>query len=362
MPSSALARSRSSCGDRLRKRLVQPAPPLGPVAVDPPEGGARTGDAQGDVAAAERQRGPDLVVFLREPDEPRFLVCPIELRLGASDERRHPVGMPVSELVSLTRGLEPLGRELPDRLEHPVAIARELDETLLDQRLERVEVGAGDRLGRLQTEPSSEDTEPSEQHPLDRGQELVRPLDRGPERPLTRVAVAASLEQVETFSDPLEDPCRGQGGRACRRQLDGQRQVVEPGAQRGDIRAGLQVGTRAEQRDAVVSRQWRDPIADLALDAKELAAGHDQGQVRTCCQQPGEVRRDVDDLLEVVQDEDRVTIRDVVGQRALGADRPSDRFDHQRRVPDRREPDPEHPRSVTGDETTRQLDRQARLA
>jgi len=53
-----------------------------------------------------------------------------------------------------------------DRLEHPVAIVRETQEALLDERLQRVEVGAGHLFCGFKGAAAREDGEAGEQHPL----------------------------------------------------------------------------------------------------------------------------------------------------------------------------------------------------
>ena len=60
-------------------------------------------------------------------------------------------------------GVEPLGRELADRLEHRVALRREAQEALLDERLERVDVRVGDGLGRVERAAAREDREAAEE-------------------------------------------------------------------------------------------------------------------------------------------------------------------------------------------------------
>ena len=122
----------------LRQGAVEPTPALGPVAVDPPERRHRAGDRAGPVAAAVVRAAPDVVVLLGEPRRasrpgrrPRARARPARRSRGTNGHvaRRH--------LGALAERVEPLVRLLPDRLEHPVAIGREADEALLDERLER---------------------------------------------------------------------------------------------------------------------------------------------------------------------------------------------------------------------------------
>ena len=74
---------------------------------------------------------------------------------------------------------------------------REAKEALLDERLQRVEVGVCHLLGGFECAAASEDGEAGEELLLLAGEELVAPLDRGSQRLLAGIGVAAALEQVE---------------------------------------------------------------------------------------------------------------------------------------------------------------------
>ena len=69
-------------------------------------------------------------------------------------------------------------RVLADRLEHPEALVGVPEEALVDERLQRVEIGLRDLLGRLERAPTREDCEPREDALLLGRQELVAPFDR----------------------------------------------------------------------------------------------------------------------------------------------------------------------------------------
>ena len=58
---------------------------------------------------------------------------------------------------------EPLASELPDRLEHPVALVGKAQEALLDERLQGVEVGVRNLLRRLERAAAGEDAEAGEE-------------------------------------------------------------------------------------------------------------------------------------------------------------------------------------------------------
>ena len=70
--------------------------------------------------------------------------------VGRLGDREDMLRLASPDRVRLAGRLEPLGRELADRLEHPEALVRPPHEALLDERLEHVEVGVADRLGRLE--------------------------------------------------------------------------------------------------------------------------------------------------------------------------------------------------------------------
>ncbi len=76
-------------------------------------------------------------------------------------EQRSPRAQ--SELVPPRRLGKKLGGVLADRLQHPVAAVGEAQEALLDQRLERVEVGVTDLLGGLERAAAREDGQAGEE-------------------------------------------------------------------------------------------------------------------------------------------------------------------------------------------------------
>ena len=86
-----------------------------------------------------------------------------------------------------------------------------------------------DRLGRLQGPAAGEHREPAQQHALRLGQQVMAPVDQRPQGLLTgqRGATAAG-EQPETVVEPGGDLLHGQHADPRRRQLDRQRDPVEP--------------------------------------------------------------------------------------------------------------------------------------
>ena len=86
------------------------------------------------------------------------------VRLRLLGERQEVFGVAAREVVCLAGLLEPLGRVLADRLQHPEAVVvADADEALVDEGLQRVEVGVADLLGRLERAAAAEDGEPREE-------------------------------------------------------------------------------------------------------------------------------------------------------------------------------------------------------
>ena len=169
--------------------------------------------------------------------------------LGTGEEK---LRVTAPQLGRLTRLLQPLVRELPHRLEHPIPrldrLCLERDERFIRETAEQVQhlcrggrAECSHRLCRIEREPAGEHRQPAEQDPLGLGEQRVAPLDRAAQRALPRCGRAAPRrEQPEHVVEPggdllgIEHP-RPRGG-----QLDGQGEPVEPPA---DVR---------DRRDVVV--------------------------------------------------------------------------------------------------------------
>ena len=102
-------------------------------------------------------RGAEVLQLRVEACKPLCLRGSAQLAVGAPRELRVEACVSLENLAGLRLCLEPFGRVLADRLEHPVALVREAQQALLDERLQRVEVGAGDLLGGLERAPAGED-------------------------------------------------------------------------------------------------------------------------------------------------------------------------------------------------------------
>ena len=222
--------------------------------------------------------------------------------------------------------LEPLGCVLPDRLEHPETLPLSPEQALVDQRLERVDVRFADLLGRLERAAAAEDRQAFEQEPLLLAEEVVAPFDRRAQRLLAGIDPAAGLEQVEPFGETVEQLLGGKHGDAGGRELEGEREVVELRAKLFDDRAGLEprIGRPrpgGEELGRIKRRERRDRICLFARKPQQLPARHEELKVRTGGKQPSELRCCIDQMLEVVEDEQKPTVGDAVREAVPGFQR-----------------------------------------
>ena len=189
----------------------------------------------------EAHRGADVVVVRRHSLDPLLLIGAVpQVWIGALRERREELGVAQPQSVGLAGRLELGGRELADRLQHPVPIAaRRLaaaDEALVDQRLQRVGVRRAHGLGRLVRAAAGEHRKPREQPPLFRREQVVRPADGRVQGLLARIGVAAALE-LDAFPEPLEQLLGREDRDARGRELEREREVVEARAELARSRA-----------------------------------------------------------------------------------------------------------------------------
>lgn len=105
----------------------------------------------------------------------------------------------------------------------------------------------------------------------------------------------------------------------------------------------------------------RHRVDDLTVDPKKLSARDEQAQVRTGPQQCGQLDRRLDHLLQVVEHEQELLVADVGRQLLLCPERPRDRVHDQRRIPNRRQSDPEHSGGKVAYQLPCRLDRQPRF-
>ena len=240
--------------------------------------------------------------------------------------------------------------------------------------------------------PPANTPEPREQPLILRFEQVVAPVDGTAQRPLPLRQVArARRQQAQPVAQPLCHRGRREQPDPGRRELDRQRQAVEAA---DDLGHRLPVRRREhevrphrhrafhEQPDGLGVHELRD-VGDtrgrqrerrdrellLAGDPQRGTAGDDHRQLGRRAQEVGDDRRPGDDLLEVVEDEQRVAVAEVlldaVDRRPLRreqAERAGDRGRHEVRVRHGRERHEPGAVRVPLDAVARQGQRQPRLA
>jgi len=147
---------------------------------------------------------------------------------GLLDEREEELRVAAAQLRCFVGFPEPFVCVLADCLEHPEAVAlADANEALVDKGLKRVEVCLADRLRRLERAAACEDGKPREEPLLGGFEQLVRPLDRRPERLLARIDSPACPEQVDALRETLEQLPGRDDPDARRSELERERQLLE---------------------------------------------------------------------------------------------------------------------------------------
>jgi hypothetical protein len=276
------------------------------------------------------------------------------LRIVLRREVRVPGAVGAFEQLPLAHLMQPLAGILAHRLEQLVAgratLAVDAHERLFDQAAEQLEDRAGSErltaaylLGGLEAEAAGEDGEPPEQHALVGAEQLVAPVERGRERPLPRKRrAAARAEHAERVAQPLQYLFRREHADPCRRQLERERHAVEPDAELGhragvahvDLEAGRsvrspfgkqphrpqahEIGGRRQPLE-VRQRERRDAPRDLALDPERLTARREQHHPGAGAHDRGGKRRaGIDQVLAVVEHDERVAVAELLNERRLG--------------------------------------------
>ena len=151
------------------------------------------------------------------------------------------------------------------------------------------------------------------------------------QRPLPRRRVARPRgEERESAVEARQELVRLEERHARGRELDRERQAVEPSTDLADGRRRAEAGLgcpRAldEEVLGVSGGQRVHRIALLGLDVERLAARDEHLRVRRSREQRRDGGRGFDDLLEVVEEEEEVLVRDVLPHAVVGADRRPDR-------------------------------------
>ena len=268
----------------------------------------------------------------------------------------------VRELVEL------FGRELANRLEHPVAVAGAAEEALVDQRGDRVDVGAADLLGGLQRATAGEHGQAGEEVLLCRRQEVVAPGDRRAQRPLPlRCRARAAGKQRQPLLESFEQDRRRESLHARSSQFDRERQAVEAPADLGDLAVCGKVGTDGqgtlhEEIDRFPLSQRIDGDLPLAVDVQRLAARDEHRQVRTGSDRLCDPGGCVEQMLEVVQHEQQALVADRCRERVLRPERLSGGRLDECGIGERGERDPPHAAVVVVGGRGGSLQREPRLA
>ena len=182
---------------------------------------------------------------------------------------------------------------------------------------------------------------------LVRGQQVVAPGDPGAQGPQALRLVARAVgQQLEATGETREQGPRGEDRDAGRRQLDGQRQPVQPPADLHHVRRVLAVddepradrlGAVDEQADRAVAverarrrrrprigkRQRRDRDDVLAGDPQQRPAGHQHREAGSGAEEIDQVRSGSQQMLEAVEDEQHRPRSKVGSQGGSGSSRRS---------------------------------------
>ena len=191
------------CIDRGRKQPLEPRRALGGVTDDPErlEGGCEAQPLHRVAIFRPRERDADVVELRSDQVQlpPRASGGDAAEAGPIRDVDEH-VDLTTTQPVLLTRLRQPLGRELPDRLEHPVAVGSHgigapTEEALVEEGRQGVELGVADLLRGLQRTAAAEHREAREQLLLGSVEEVVAPLDRRAQCRVPLVCVASPLSR-----------------------------------------------------------------------------------------------------------------------------------------------------------------------
>ena len=305
------------------------------------------------VVAGERrlERGVEVAALAPHPGEPLGLVVPDEPEASRAHEVGEVLGVPDEHAFALARRGELLCGVVAERLQHrpPRPTCRVLghDERLVDQPPDDAVdlVGTDDQTigrgaaagadGGLGRRPAREHRQPTEHDPLLRREQVVTPVDHGPERLLARFDRARSARQHgEPVVEAIDEVVDRRRAQPCGRQLDRQREPVEPRAElhqslgrsvieRRACRVGA--GPLDEQLDRIGLRQRREGEGELTGDRERLATRGEDADVGAPDEDPVHDGCSVGhDVLAVVDHQQQIGVDERV-------DHTVDRVDHRAR-------------------------------
>ena len=229
-------------------------------------------------------RGPQVALFGREPPGPLGVTRSAErFPLPCRDEVGEELRVPLAERRLFARGDQLLASILPQRLEQAIACfaaGRLHDhEGLVDQRGEQIEhvVGA-ECLDRIEGKGPREYGKPAEQGGLGLVEEGVAPVDRLAQRAVAGHGGPGRRGQdFERLVQPRRDLVGGQDAHARGRQLDGERNAVQPPADLAH-RLGVRVIECERRRDRASALEKQPPGLGLEHGVRGRACRHGQGR------------------------------------------------------------------------------------
>ena len=133
-------------------------------------------------------------------------------------------------------------------------------------------------------------------------------------------------------------------------------------AQLGDRVVRLEPRALAEELHRLLLSERRHLVLDLAAHAQQLSGGDDELQVGAGVDERGKLGCCLDDLLQIVEHEQELTLTDVGGQAVLAAQHLSHLLADESGVTERRQPHPVDARLEVGHELRGRLDGKPRLA
>ena len=140
----------------------------------------------------------------------------------------------------------------------------------------------------------------------------MRPLDRRAKRVLARIRIAAAFQEIEALGESVQDLRRGEHSGASSGELDGEREIVEAATELGGRLVRIEPAPLTEKRYSLRLGEGRHGVVDFSAHAEQLAAGHEQVEVRADLDKRREVGCDSDYLLQVVEQEQQLPLADVV--------------------------------------------------
>jgi hypothetical protein len=108
-------------------------------------------------------RGPEVVKFLGQPLTRNRLRSFLVQAASVFGKHAQVVRVTPVHVIWIARRLQPLRCVLADRLQHPLTAVHKADKALVDERLERVQVGIADLLGGIERAAATKDGQPGEQ-------------------------------------------------------------------------------------------------------------------------------------------------------------------------------------------------------